>query len=68
MEGIDEGYILPVDFVSADLDAGLLTFQIPLSESVFSSMGSVQPGDWIRVTTPMQQAQDVPRLAAGRTG
>ena len=64
MEGIDEGYILPVDFVSADLDADLLTFRIPVPDSVLSSIASVQPGDWIKVTTPMQQAQDVPSLAS----
>ena len=64
MEGIEQGYILPVDFVSADLDTGLLTFQIPVSDSVLSSIASVQPGDWIKVITPMQQAQDVPRLAS----
>ena len=64
MEGIDEGSILPVDFVSADLDANLLTFRIPVPDSVLCSIASVQPGTWIKVTTPMQQAPDVPSLAS----
>ena len=64
MDGIDEGYILPVDFVSADPDADLLTFRIPVPDSVLSSIASVQPGNWIKVTTPMQQAQDVPSLTS----
>jgi hypothetical protein len=62
MKGIDEGYLLPVEFVSADTANKSLTFKTQVSDAVLQSIGSVAPGKWIKVVTPMQQPKEIAAL------
>jgi hypothetical protein len=69
MKGIDEGYILPADFVSADVNAHTMTVKVAATDAVLQSVRSIQPAQWIKVVTPMQQPTQVAALtsAAGST-
>src|SRR3954463_8065579 len=64
MKGIDEGYILPVEFVSADPAAHSLTVKASAPDAVLQSVRSVQPGKWIKVVVPMQQPRDTAALSS----
>jgi hypothetical protein len=69
MKGIDEGYILPVEFVSADPAQHTLTVKTTIPDTILQSLKSLGPGQWIKVTSPMQQPKDVATLTtAARSG
>jgi hypothetical protein len=53
------GYVLPIEFVSADAPSHMVTFHLRVPKTVLQRLGSVEPGKWIKVTTPMiQPSQD----------
>jgi hypothetical protein len=62
MKGIDEGYILPVEFVSADPASHSLTVKTSAPDAVLQSVRTVQPGKWIKIVAPMQQPKDTAAL------
>jgi hypothetical protein len=64
MKGIDEGYILPVEFVSADPAKHSLTVKTSAPDAVLQSVRAVQPGKWIKVVVPMQQPKDTAALTS----
>jgi hypothetical protein len=55
MKGIDQGYIFPAEFVSADAAGKTLTFKTAFPDALLQAVRSVQPGRWIQATVPMQQ-------------
>ena len=59
---IDVGYILPAEFVSADSITA--TLKLRVSEQILQSMLMAQPGDRIRVTSPLSQPSEVAAISA----
>ena len=64
MKGIKDGYILPAEFVSADTDNNSLTFRTSVPDGVLASIAGVQAGQWIRVTAPMHQPEEIAVLTS----
>jgi hypothetical protein len=53
------GYVLPIEFVSADAPSHTVTFYLRVPETALQRLRSVEPGKWIKVTTPIiQPSQD----------
>jgi hypothetical protein len=53
------GYVLPIEFVSADAPSHTVTFYLRVPKTALERLRSVEPGQWIKVTTPMiQPSQD----------
>jgi hypothetical protein len=61
---VDTGYILPAEFMSADTGTKTLTFKVQASDSVMQGLKSVQPGQWVKVTTPMNQPAETATLGS----
>lgn len=61
---VDFGYILPGEFVSADASAKALTFKAMVPDNALASIKSVQPGNVIKVTSPMSQPTDTAMIAS----
>lgn len=55
MKNLEQGYLLPVEFVSLDAAAGSLVFKTVVPDSVLQSVQSVAPGSWIKATAPVEQ-------------
>ena len=64
MRGIEDGYILPAEFVSADTDNNSLTFRTSVPDGMLASIAGVQAGQWIRVTSPMHQPEEIAVLTS----
>ena len=64
MRGIEDGYILPAEFVSADTDNNSLTFRTSVPDGMLASIAGVQAGQWIRVTAPMHQPEEIAVLTS----
>ncbi len=64
MKGIDEGFILPVEFVAADAAGKTMTVRAAASAPVLQALASVPPGQWIKVVTPMKQAAETAVLTS----
>ena len=64
MRGIEDGYILPAEFVSADTDNHSLTFRTSVPDGMLASIAGVQAGQWIRVTVPMHQPEEIAALTS----
>jgi hypothetical protein len=62
--GLDIGYVLPIEFVSADPSSHTVTFKVPLTNSALKSLTSVTAGQWVKVQTPMVQAPHVALIAS----
>ena len=55
----NSGYVLPIEFVSADVPSHTVTFYLRVPKTALERLRSVKPGEWIKVTTPMiQPSQD----------
>lgn len=53
------GYVLPIEFVSADAPSHTVTFYLRVPTTALQPLRSIEPGKWIKVTTPMiQPSQD----------
>ena len=55
---LDDGYILPAEFVSADKAAKTVTFKAAVPDNVVQALTSVPPGRWLKVTAPMSQPNE----------
>lgn len=49
------GYVLPIEFVSADVPSHTVTFHLRVPKTALQPLKSVAPGNWVKVTTPMVQ-------------
>lgn len=52
------GYIVPIDFVSADADSRTVTFIAHVPDKAVSTLKSTRPGQWLKLTAPMEQPTD----------
>ena len=62
--GLDTGYVLPIEFVLADLSSHTVTFKVSLSNSALKSLTSVTAGQWIKVQTPLVRTPQVALIAS----
>jgi hypothetical protein len=58
------GYVLPVEFVSADTTKRRLTFTVAVPSKALKTLKSVPSGGWIRVTTPFDQPNETAAIVA----
>ena len=49
------GYVLPVEFVSADTTERRLRFAVPVPSKALKALKNIPSGGWIKVTTPFDQ-------------
>jgi len=61
---INQGYILPVEFVAADAAARTITFKATVPEAAIQTLTAIQPGRSIGVTTPMSQPSEAAVIAS----
>jgi hypothetical protein len=52
---VDQGYMLPAEFVAADAAARTVTFKATVPETAIQTLTAIQPGRSMSVTTPMSQ-------------
>jgi hypothetical protein len=64
---IDQGYILPVELVSADAAARTITFKATVPASAARTLTGIQPGRSIAVTTPMRQPSETAAIESIET-
>jgi hypothetical protein len=62
--GAKWGYILPVEFVSADTTARRLTFRVAVPSKALRTLKRVPSGGWIKVTTPFDQPNETAAIVA----
>jgi hypothetical protein len=62
--GLDVGYVLPIEFVSADPSSHTVMFKVSLTHAAVRSLASVTAGRWVRVQTPTVQAPHVALIAS----
>jgi len=55
---LDYGHILPVELVSSNPTARTLTVKAQVPAGTLESLKAIQPGGWVRVTSPLQQPPD----------
>ena len=53
--GLDHGYVLPAEFVSGDEDSRRITFKTKVPATSFDVLAGIQPGQWVKVTSPFDQ-------------
>jgi hypothetical protein len=56
---LKSGYVLPVEFVSADPTASQLTFSLTPPPDAAATLRAVRPGAWIKVRTPFDQPTEI---------
>ena len=61
---VDQGYILPVEFVSADAAARTITFKATVPAAEAQTLAAIQPGRSIAVTTPMRQPSETAAITS----
>lgn len=62
--GAKWGYVLPVEFVSADRTERRLTFTVTLPSKALKALKRIPSGGWIKVTTPFDQPNETAAIAA----
>lgn len=62
--GVNQGYILPAEFVAADAAARTITFKTTVPEAGIQTLTAIQPGGSIGVTTPMNQPSEAAVIAS----
>ena len=62
--GVNLGYILPAEFVTADAAARTVTFKTTVPEAAIQALTAIQPGRSIAVTTPMSQPSEAAVIAS----
>jgi len=65
---LDYGYILPVEFVSADAAARTVNIRTPVAPEAFAGFRSIQPGRRAKVTSPMVQAAETAAILKAEPG
>ena len=53
--GGNTGFVLPIEFVSADAKSHTVTFNTRVPDAAVSALKAARPGQWIRVDAPMDQ-------------
>jgi hypothetical protein len=61
---VDQGYILPAEFVSGDTAARTITFKAAVPAAAAQALTAIQPGRSIAVTTPMSQPSQAAAIAS----
>jgi len=62
--GAKWGYVLPVEFVSADTAERQLTFTVAVSSKALNALKKVPSGGWIKVTTLFDQPNETAAIVA----
>jgi hypothetical protein len=62
--GAKWGYVLPVEFVSADTTERRLTFTVALPSKALKALKRIPSGGWIKVTTPFDQPNETAGIVA----
>ena len=62
--GAKWGYVLPVEFVSADTAERRLTFTVAVPSKALRALKKVPSGGWIKVTTPFDQPNEAAVIVA----
>lgn len=62
--GVNLGYILPAEFVTADAAARTVTFKTTVPETAIQALTAIRPGRSIAVTTPMSQPSEAAVIAS----
>ena len=62
--GAKWGYVLPVEFVSADTMERWLTFTVALPSKALKALKRIPSGEWIKVTTPFDQPNETAVIVA----
>jgi len=62
---IGTGFILPAEFVSAD--AKTVTVKLHVADTTLRAVASMQPGTWLRATSPMSQPTEEAVVSAVTT-
>lgn len=55
---LKHGYVLPVEFVSADEDRRRITFTTPIPARAVGALADAEPGDWINATALFDQSYE----------
>lgn len=58
------GYVLPVEFVSADTTKRRLRFTVPVPSKAVKALKKIPSGGWIKVTTPFDQPHETAAIVA----
>ena len=58
------GYVLPVEFVSADTTERLMTFTVAIPSGALKILKVVPSGGWITATTPFDQPRETAVITA----
>jgi hypothetical protein len=61
---VDQGYMLPAEFVSADAAARTVTFKATVPETAIQTLTAIQPGRSMSVTTPMSQPSETATITS----
>ena len=62
--GVDQGYMLPAEFVTADAAARTITFKATVPEAAIQTLAAIQSGRSIAVTTPMRQPSETAAITS----
>jgi hypothetical protein len=62
--GAKWGYVLPVEFVSADTPERRLTFTVAVPSKALKALKDVPSGGWIKVNTPFDQPNETAAIVA----
>lgn len=62
--GAKWGYVLPVEFVTADTAERRLTFTVAVPSKALKALKKVPSGGWIKVTTPFDQPNETAAIVA----
>jgi hypothetical protein len=55
----DFGYVFHAQFVSFDSTSMTVTVTAHLRAAAFAKFAAIQPGQWVKVTSPMDQSKDL---------
>jgi hypothetical protein len=61
---VDQGFIIPVEFVSGDAVGRTVTFKTTTSDAIAQALSGIPPGRTLRATTPIGQPSETARLSS----
>jgi len=61
---VNQGYMLPAEFVAADSTARTVTFKATVPETAIQTLTAIQPGRSMSVTTPMSQPSETATITS----
>jgi hypothetical protein len=61
---VNQGYMLPAEFVAADPAARTVTFKTTVPETAIQTLTAIQPGRSMSVTTPMSQPSETATITS----